>query len=67
MKINTKFNIDQKIYIKELKILGTVISIIYTNRLEYLVRYFNEFEPKTIYFLEDELSDGKTEEKIGFQ
>jgi hypothetical protein len=66
MKINTKFNIDQKIYIKELKIWGTIISIVYTTRLEYFVRYFNDFEPKNIYFLENELQENESNDTIGF-
>lgn len=67
MKINTKFNIDQKVYIKQLKIWGTVLSFTYSSRLEYYIRFFDKFEPKNIYFLEDELGVDENNEKIGFQ
>lgn len=66
MKINTKFSIDQRVYIKELKIWGMVLSIVYTTRLEYYIRYFDNFEPKSLYFLENELQENDGEEKIGF-
>lgn len=66
MKIITKFNIDQRVYLKDLKCWGTILSLSYTNRLEYFVRFFDKYEPRNIYFLENELQESENEDKIGF-
>lgn len=66
MKINTKYDLNQKVYITELKVWGTVQSIYINSVLKYYVRFFNGYDPKECYFLEEELSleDG---EGIGFK
>ncbi|MDO8610076.1 MAG: hypothetical protein Q7R95_05980 [bacterium] len=69
MKLSTKFNIDDKIYIKDLKIWGKILSISISgpNRIQYNVRFFNNTDPKEIYFLEDELSLQEEENRVGFK
>jgi uncharacterized protein YodC (DUF2158 family) len=67
MKINTKFNIKDKVFIKSLKIWGRILCMyINSNGIEYNVRYFDGFNPKDCYFLEEELQINDGEEKIGF-
>jgi hypothetical protein len=67
MIINTKYDINSKIYIKDLKIHGKIIGISYYNRLKYDVRFFNGFDPKECLFLEEELSLQEDEAVLGFK
>lgn len=68
MVIKTKYNINDKIYIKDLKIWGRILCVFVgkSDRIEYNVRFFNGFDPKEVYFLEDELSLQEEEKKAGF-
>ncbi len=66
MTIKTKFNIDDRVYIKDLKIWGKVIGILHYARLKYDCRFFNGFDPKEITFLEEELSDKEENKEVGF-
>lgn len=56
MKINSKFDIFDKIYIPEISRDGKIIAIWITSlALEYKVKYFHNGDVKEAYFLEDEL------------
>lgn len=68
MKINTLFNINQKVYIKDLKIFGRVLSIFIDNakQISYNTRYFDGLSHKDVYFMEDELSEKEEKERAGF-
>ncbi len=66
-RINTRFNIKDRLYIKELKIWGRVLAIyISIKGIEYYIRYFNNAAPVDCYFLEEELQENEGEDKIGF-
>jgi hypothetical protein len=66
MKISTKFDINQKVYIDELKLYGKIKSIFVTrSSTEYNVRYFDSGKPLEVYFLEDEISLEQKKE-LGF-
>ena len=69
MKINTKYNINQKVYIPELKLWGKILSIYINKSLEpqYNTRFFNVYDPKEVYFLEDELSLEENKTEAGFK
>lgn len=67
MKINTKYNINQKVYVPELKIWGKIISILINSHVKYNVRFFNNFDPKEVYFLEDELTLQDGDAVLGFK
>ena len=68
MLIKTKYNIGQEVYIKPAKLLGRIISIfVQKNSIEYNLRFFIQSEPKTCYFLEDELQLTEDEKTVGFQ
>lgn len=55
--IAIKYNIRDKVYIKELKITGRVVSVWLTEHgLKYEVRYFDHAKVQSVYFYEDELS-----------
>ena len=68
MKLSTKFDINQKIYIKNLKIFGRILSIFIDNakQITYNTRYFDSLSHKDVYFMEDELSDKEEDKKVGF-
>ena len=60
MKIVTKFNINQKVNIPEIKIQGVVQSIwILPQGIKYEVRYFDNAKVNTVFFFEHELSEIK--------
>ena len=63
MVIKTKFNHEDIIYIKELKIHGRIISIfVGGNKLvQYFCRYFSGLDYKECYFYESELSEKEEE------
>lgn len=67
MKIETKFDICQRVYILELKIYGKIIAIHINNSTRYLVRYFDDKISQECYFYEDELSLQDEETKLGFK
>ena len=56
MTIETKFEIGQKVFIKDINMGGVVQSYYYLNRVEYRVRYFDAGQIHDPYFLESELS-----------
>ena len=56
MKIETKFDLDDRVEILELKRSGIIKSIwITVHGVEYKVRYFDSGEAKIIYFFENEI------------
>ena len=61
MKIVTKFNINQKVNIPEIKIKGVIQSvwILSNNSIKYEVRYFDNAKVNTVFFFEHELSEIK--------
>lgn len=68
MKLETKFDINERIYIKELKTWGLIRAIYICGAgLEYSVKYFSEMNPKESYFLEDDLSSKKDADIIGYR
>jgi len=68
MKLSTKYDPNQKIYIKDLKIWGRVLSVFVDNakQISYNTRYFDGLSHKDVYFMEDELSDKEEDKKVGF-
>ena len=56
MNINTTFDINQRVYISELKIWGTIQNIWVSHQIKYNVRFFDGCDAKECYFLETELS-----------
>jgi len=68
MKINTKFSINDSLYIIPLKIKGKVLSLFFASTgLTYNVRYFDTLKPCDCYFTEDELSLEEPKQEIGFK
>lgn len=67
MKIDSEFNLYEKVKIIPLDVEGEIISLWLTavDRLQIEVRYFINNEKKTEYFIESELKKIK-ENKIGF-
>lgn len=55
MKIETKFNYKEKVYIPEIKAHGRIVEIFISNEIQYKVSFWIESELKLIYFYEDEL------------
>lgn len=68
MTIKTKFNLQDRVNIIELKTKGVIISISVTETgTQYNVRYFKENAPTTTYFYEFELDPYQEVKKgIGF-
>jgi hypothetical protein len=58
--IETKFDTQQRVYVPDLNVIGTVIAIYVTARkanfTQYQVRYFADSVAKEHYFFEGELS-----------
>ncbi len=68
MKLNTKFSVNDLIYIIPLKITGRVLAIyVAVTGTTFNVRYFDGLKPCDCYFTEDELSLEQPENKVGFQ
>ncbi len=66
MKIETKYDIGQSIFIPQINVKGKVHNIyISRNSIEYNIRYFISDKPETCYFLEDEICNDDSK-KIGF-
>jgi uncharacterized protein YodC (DUF2158 family) len=67
MKLTTKFDIKQKVHIKELTVNGTVQSIsIGKNGIEYTVKYYAGGDQKTACFWEEELEPEVLKPATGF-
>lgn len=67
MKINTKFSINDKVYVIPLKIDGKVISIyLGETGLQYNCRYFHEYKAIDCFFYESELSLEEPKKDVGF-
>lgn len=66
MKLNTKYNINDKVYIIPIKTWGKIIGLNFYTVLKYDIRFFNGFDPKECLFLEDELSLQEENTKLGF-
>jgi hypothetical protein len=68
MVIKSKFDINQTVYLKELKIFGRILSIFINNAksISYNIRYFSGLDYKEVYFLEDEISDKEEDKRAGF-
>jgi len=59
-QIKIRWDINDRVMIKELKTIGGVISIWIVSRgTQYEVRYFYNGDAKSIYFFENELEDAK--------
>lgn len=67
MKINTKYNIDEKVYIPELKIYGIITGVCFYAQLKYDVRFFDGFSPQQCLFLENELTKEENGTTLGFK
>lgn len=67
MKIKTQFDYNQRVYIPELKTAGRINALFLTPQVSYRVRFFDNKEPREVYFEEDELAAIKGEPQIGFQ
>jgi hypothetical protein len=69
MKINTKYNHEDAIFIKELKTPGRIVSILIGgNKLvQYFCRYFSGLDYKECYFYEEELSLQEENKEVGFK
>lgn len=70
MTLKTKFDLNQKVWITELKVPGRVLALYLGKHgaLQYFVRYFRPSQnPESEYFFEDELSANiPTEPTAGF-
>jgi len=68
MKINTKYSINDSLYIIPLKIKGKVLSIYISEfGISYNIRYFHEFKSNDCYFYESELQLEEPKQEIGFK
>ena len=69
MTIQTKYNISDKVFIPELNINGTIISVYISDcGIRYNIRYFKDFDVKDCYFYEKEIEHYKSKEKeMGFK
>jgi hypothetical protein len=68
MTINTKYDLYQRVYIKELKLWGLIKNIFIEDSLvQYNVRYLVSSEYKTCYFLESELLEQDDKVPIGLK
>jgi len=60
VKIETKYNLAQKIWIPEIERPGIITEIfIDTFGVQYRIRYFTNSEAKTVVFFESELREKK--------
>jgi hypothetical protein len=69
MKITTKFDLKDRVYIPELKTNGVVLGFFVDDLtcVKYQIRYFKDNNPVTTYFMDFELEKYKEEAKaIGF-
>lgn len=57
--IKPKYALKQKVFIKDINIIGRVMAYYYKTELQYQVRYFDSGEARTMYFYEDELTNVK--------
>ncbi len=55
MKIETKYEIGQKVFIEQLNLSGIILAIYYLNQVEYRVRFFDGGSIRDPYFFENEL------------
>ena len=53
--IKPTFRIGQKVLIEPINVTGKIFAYYYLNQIEYRVRYFDDGNPKEVYFFEDEL------------
>lgn len=69
MKVNTKFNHRDRVFIPELNLNGKIIGIYIGSNLniEYNIRYFKDGDVKTCYFYEDEIESAREKEELGFK
>ncbi len=69
MKIETKYNIRDKIYISDLKISGVVVGFYFGDHgLQYNIRHFKDNKADTNYFYDFEIESFKeTEKEVGFK
>lgn len=68
MTITTKFELGQKVWIKELRTPAKVVAFFigYDRGVQYSCRWFNSHDPKSAYFDEDEIGL-PPENEIGFK
>ena len=58
MNLELKFNLNQKVNIRELEVNGVIKAALFnTYGLQYYVRYFDHAEARSEYFYEDELNE----------
>lgn len=69
MKIETQFNVGEKVWLKELRVPARVVSIICSaeDGLQYRCRWFDGKKSETDYFFLDEVGTLPENEAIGFQ
>lgn len=69
MTIDTEYNLQQLVYIKQLKTWGKVVSFFVDceSEVQYRVRYFVELKPETCYFHAEELSLQEDNSMLGFK
>lgn len=56
MIIETKFELGEKVAVKEINKTGKVMAFFYATQIEYKVRYFDGGDPRELFFYEDEIS-----------
>ena len=67
MTLKTKYNVKDRVYILELKLIGKIIGIYYDGaEITYNTSYFYNSEKKTCYFDESEINLDIPERKTGF-
>ena len=65
--IKLKFDVNEHVMIKTLKLEGRVCYSKYSNwGLEYYVKYYNDGAVKYDYFFEDELESNDSKKAVGF-
>ena len=68
MKINTKFSINDKVYITPLKVEGIIKGIyVDSGGVTFNTRYFDGLKPLDCYFIERELSLEEPKKDVGFK
>lgn len=68
MKITTKYNLNDRIYLKCLKLEGRVVGFYVNNvGIEYNIRYFPANKAETCYFNEDEIDLTIPDNSVGFK
>lgn len=68
MKVESRHDVVDRVWIKDLRSPGRVMAaLVDRDGLMLSVRWFKDGEPKTAYFVEDELGEPLENEQAGFQ